>query len=130
MSEEIKHTFITGVPDQKAVPHILSPAVVYNGLVFCSGQVRPLVFLNSTDPLVQTPIDASGKVVDGGIKEMTTQCVRNLEKVLHHAGSSLKKVVKVTVFLDDMDDFAEMNEAYEKVRGAGSADWLQLTCVL
>jgi 2-iminobutanoate/2-iminopropanoate deaminase len=49
---------------------------------------------------------------------MTTQCVRNLEQVLVHAGSSLKKVLKVTVFLDDMDDFDEMNKAYEKVSGA------------
>jgi enamine deaminase RidA (YjgF/YER057c/UK114 family) len=54
-------------------------------------------------------------VVEGGIKELTTQCVRNLEQVLHHAGSDLGKVIKVQVFLKDMADFAEMNEVYETV---------------
>lgn len=64
----------------------------------------------------QTPRDANGDVVPGDIQALTTQCVRNLEQVLIHAGSSLKKVLKVNVFLDDMDDFDEMNKAYEKVR--------------
>ena len=75
-----------------------SQAVVAGGLVFASGQI-PL------DP-------ATGEFVEGGIAEQTEQVLRNLSKVLEAAGSSLSLVVKTTVFLADMNDFAAMNEAY------------------
>ncbi|KAF8807369.1 Endoribonuclease L-PSP [Phlegmacium glaucopus] len=80
--------------------HILSHATKVPGLIFLSGQV---------------PADKSGKIVEGGIKEHTAQCIKNLGNVLEAAGSSWEKVVKVNVYLKDMDNFSAMNEVYEKL---------------
>ncbi len=75
-----------------------SQAVVAGGFVYCSGQI---------------PIDpATGQFVEGGVREQTAQVLRNLSGVLEAAGSSLGRVVKTTVFLADMGDFAEMNGVY------------------
>jgi 2-iminobutanoate/2-iminopropanoate deaminase len=75
-----------------------SQAVVAGGFVYISGQI---------------PIDpATGQFVEGGVREQTAQVLRNLSKVLEAAGSSLARVVKTTVFLADMNDFAAMNEVY------------------
>ena len=75
-----------------------SQAIRANGLVFCSGQI---------------PIDpATGAFVAGGIGEQTEQVLKNLSAVLEAAGSSLERVVKTTVFLADMNEFAAMNEVY------------------
>ena len=61
----------------------------------------------------QIPLDpATGQMVEGGIQEQTRQALQNLKAVLEEAGSSLKRVVKTTVFLQDMGDFKAMNEIY------------------
>lgn len=61
----------------------------------------------------QIPIDpATGKVVEGGIEEATARCLENVKGILEEAGSSLDKVVKTTVLLKDIGDFAKMNEVY------------------
>ena len=61
----------------------------------------------------QIPLDPkSGSLVNGSIKEQTHQALENLKAVLQAAGSSLDKVVKATVFLQNMADFAAMNEVY------------------
>ncbi|KAG2198783.1 endoribonuclease L-PSP [Mucor mucedo] len=73
-------------------------AVKANGFVYTSGQV-------AIDP-------ATAKVIDGGVQDQTKQVLLNLTEVLKAAGSSLEKVVKTTVFLRDMNDFAAMNEIY------------------
>jgi 2-iminobutanoate/2-iminopropanoate deaminase len=71
---------------------------VAGGFVYASGQI---------------PIDPkTGQFVEGGVREQTAQVLRNLSAVLEAAGSSLGRVVKTTVFLADMSDFAEMNEVY------------------
>ncbi|KAI9474002.1 MAG: endoribonuclease L-PSP [Benjaminiella poitrasii] len=75
-----------------------SQAIKVNGLVYTSGQV-------AINP-------ATGKVIEGGIKEQTQQVFLNLGEVLKTAGSSFDKVIKTTVFLRDMNDFAAMNEVY------------------
>ena len=75
-----------------------SQAIKANGFVFASGQI-PL------DP-------ATMQIVEGGIREQTERVMNNLEAVLQAAGSSLEGVVKTTVFLKDLTDFAEMNEVY------------------
>jgi 2-iminobutanoate/2-iminopropanoate deaminase len=62
----------------------------------------------------QIPLDLQGNMVAGGIKEQTGQVIQNLVAVLTNAGSSLDKVVKATVYLKDLNDFAGMNEAYAK----------------
>jgi 2-iminobutanoate/2-iminopropanoate deaminase len=77
-----------------------SQAIVGPGLVYTSGQVG---------------MDArSGELVDGGVPEQTAQCLANLAAVLAAAGSSLDRVLKTTVYLTDMADFAAMNAVYEK----------------
>jgi reactive intermediate/imine deaminase len=80
--------------------HILSHATKVPGLIFLSGQ---------------TPVGSDGKVVEGGIQEHTAQCINNLGEVLKASGSSWEKVVKVNVYLKNMDDFKSMNEVYEKL---------------
>lgn len=62
----------------------------------------------------QIPLDRQGKMVEGGIEEQTEQVIQNLIAVLAQGGSSLEKVVKATVFLKDLNDFAGMNEVYAK----------------
>ncbi|KAK5055217.1 hypothetical protein LTR84_012966 [Exophiala bonariae] len=81
------------------MPHIFPQAVVTtNGFVFCSGSI-------AMDPKTL-------KVIDGDIQAHTHQVIRNLSAVLEAAGSSLKKIVKINIFLDDMDNFNKMNEVY------------------
>jgi len=80
--------------------HILSHATKVHGLIFLSGS---------------TPVGKDGKVVEGGIKEHTAQCISNLGNVLQAAGSSWQQVVKVNVYLKDMDNFSAMNEVYEQL---------------
>jgi len=74
-------------------------AVVIGNLIYTAGQI---------------PLDKQGQMVVGGIKEQTEQAIQNLIAVLTQGGSSLDKVVKATVFLKDLNDFASMNEVYAK----------------
>jgi 2-iminobutanoate/2-iminopropanoate deaminase len=71
--------------------------IVVNGMFYSSGQI---------------PLTAAGEFVDGDIVAQTNQVFENLKAVLAAAGSSLDKVVKTTVFLSDMNNFAAMNEIY------------------
>ena len=75
-----------------------SQAVVANGWVFLSGQI-PL------DP-------ATNQIITGDIAAQTERVLENLKSVLEAAGSSLERVVKTTVYLKDMGEFAKMNEVY------------------
>src|SRR5487761_220859 len=77
-----------------------SQAVKANGFVFVSGQV-------AFDP-------ATGQLVENEIVRQTERVMENLKAILEAAGSSMHKVVKTTVFLKDMNEFAAMNEAYGK----------------
>lgn len=75
-----------------------SQAIKVGELVFVSGQL---------------PIDpATGAIAEGGIKELTRQSLTNMKAILEEAGTSMANVVKTTVFLADMNDFAAMNEVY------------------
>ncbi|EHO68681.1 RidA family protein [Segatella maculosa] len=75
-----------------------SQAIEVNGFVFASGQI---------------PIDPkTGNFVEGGIKEQTAQALTNAGNILKEAGTDLAHVVKTTVYLADMADFAAMNEVY------------------
>ncbi|MFO8172673.1 MAG: RidA family protein [Gemmatimonadota bacterium] len=77
-----------------------SQAVAVDGWMFCSGQI---------------PMDpASGELVGGDIAPQTDRVLKNLTAVLEAAGASLSNVVKTTVFLEDMADFAGMNEVYAR----------------
>lgn len=75
-----------------------SQAIEVNGFVFASGQI---------------PIDpATGSFVEGRVKEQTRQALTNASQILQEAGTDLSHVVKTTVYLADMADFAAMNEVY------------------
>jgi len=71
----------------------------------------------ATDDLVftagQIPLKPDGEAVDGGVTEQTRRALENVGAVLGAGGSSLDDAVKVTVFLDDIGDFDEMNSVYE-----------------
>ncbi|MFF5997076.1 RidA family protein [Lysinibacillus sp. KU-BSD001] len=71
--------------------------IIVNNMFYSSGQI---------------PLTAQGELVEGDIKEQTNQVFENLKAVLAAAGTSLDQVVKTTVFMKDMNDFAHMNEVY------------------
>jgi len=77
-----------------------SQAIKANGFIFCSGQV-------AIDP-------ASQQVMAGDVAAQTDRVLRNLSAILEAAGSGLGKVVKSTVFLKNMNDFAAMNTVYAR----------------
>ena len=76
-----------------------SQATVVERWLFTSGQI---------------PLTAAGELVDGDIEAQTEQVFRNLEAVLAAAGKSLADVVKTTVFVKDLNDFARLNAVYER----------------
>ena len=75
-----------------------SAAVKANGFVFLSGQI-------ALDPMTQ-------QIVEGDVTVQTERVLENLKAIVEAAGSSIQRVVKTTVFLADMNDFAAMNEVY------------------
>ena len=75
-----------------------SQAVRVGGFIYTAGQI----------PLVPE----TGKLVDGGIETQTRQVMQNLNSVLEAAGSSLQNVVKTTIFVTNLADFAKINEVY------------------
>jgi 2-iminobutanoate/2-iminopropanoate deaminase len=81
-----------------------SQALRAGGFLFTAGQV-------GFDP-------TTGELVDGGIAEQTRQVLQNIRAILEAGGSGLAQVVKTTVFLVDMADFAAMNEVYAEAFGA------------
>lgn len=77
-----------------------SQAIEVNGLIFTSGQL----------PI----IPESGELINDDIKKATARSLENIKEILQVAGSSLDKVVKVNIFLKDMNDFSSVNEVYSK----------------
>src|SRR5690554_4357093 len=77
-------------------------AIRFGDLLFTSGQI---------------PLKASGELVSGGIKEQTQQVMNNLQAVLAAEGTSFSNLIKVTVFLKDMNHFTEFNEIYSGCLG-------------
>lgn len=94
MKKEIKTT---------AAPKAIGPysqAIEANGFIFVSGQI---------------PINPeTGELIKGPIEKQTEQVLKNISAILEKAGSSLDKVVKATVYLSDLKDYAKMNEIYSK----------------
>lgn len=75
-----------------------SQAIEVNGTVYVSGQL---------------PINpATGQYAEGGIKELTAQSLTNIKHILEQTGMTMNNIVKTSVFLADINDFAEMNEVY------------------
>ncbi len=87
--------------ETKNAPEALGPysqAVSINGFLFLSGQI-------GIDPAI-------GKVVEGGVSEQTKQIFSNIKNILAEAGRTLDDIIKVTVFLKNMDDFSLVNSIY------------------
>ena len=77
-----------------------SQAIEFNGMIFTSGMI---------------PINPdNGELVTGDIKEQAKQAIGNLVALLNESGSSVDKVIKTTVFIKNMDDFAKVNEVYSE----------------
>lgn len=79
-----------------------SQAVMVGNMLYASGQI---------------PLDADGRLVEGGIEEQTHQVLRNMGAVLEAAGGSYRNVVKTTLFIKDMSQFATINEIYASYFG-------------
>ena len=97
------------VVSTKDAPQAIGPysqATKANGFVFTSGQI-------AIDPSTQ-------QVITGDIAAQTERVLRNLSEILEAAGSGLGKVVRATVFLKNMDDFAAMNAVYGKYFGSSA----------
>lgn len=90
----MKAVYTTGAP---AAIGPYSQGMIVNNLFYSSGQI---------------PLRADGTLVNGDIKIQTKQVLNNITAILEEAGASLNSVIKTTVFLTDMTDFAEMNEVY------------------
>ena len=80
-----------------------SQAIEHGGMIYVSGQL---------------PIDpATGKFAEGGTKELTRQSMNNISAILEAAGSGMNKVVKTTIFVQDLGEFGAINEAYAEFFG-------------
>ncbi len=80
-----------------------SQAIEHGGMIYVSGQL---------------PIDpATGKFAEGGTKELTRQSMNNTSAILEAAGSGMNKVVKTTIFVQDLGEFGAINEAYAEFFG-------------
>jgi 2-iminobutanoate/2-iminopropanoate deaminase len=97
---------IISTPHAPAAIGPYSQAIVSNGFAFLSGQI-PL------DPV-------SGQVIEGDIADQTLRVLENLKAVLEGCASSLDRVVKTTVYLTDMREFARMNEVYARYFSANA----------
>jgi 2-iminobutanoate/2-iminopropanoate deaminase len=94
---------IIQTPNAPAAIGPYSQAIAIGDLLFTSGQI---------------PLRADGTLNDGDITAQTTQVLANLQAVIEAAGASLDKVVKTTVFMKDLDDFAAMNKVYGDTFGS------------
>ena len=90
---------IIETPDAPAAIGPYSQAVKFGSMLITSGQI---------------PLTPAGELVTGGVAEQTGQVMENLKAVLAAAGTDLSRVVKTTVFLADMNEFAAMNAVYEQ----------------
>jgi 2-iminobutanoate/2-iminopropanoate deaminase len=80
-----------------------SPAVVHNGLIFVSGQL---------------PWNhATGEIETGSIEKQTELALRNVETILHAAGSDLNHVLQMTIYVSEMDDWDKVNEVCKRILG-------------
>ena len=107
-AEKVVHLQPKTIENMKAISTTKAPAAIgpysqaikVGNLVYTSGQI---------------PIDpATGVFVEGGIKEQTRQSLTNVKAILEEAGLTMKNVVKTTVFMADMNDFADMNAVYSE----------------
>ncbi|MDA4111109.1 MAG: RidA family protein [Thaumarchaeota archaeon] len=85
-------------PGPPGIPASYSHGLAWRDLLFISGQVA---------------YGPDGKVIRGGVAEQTRQALENMKKICEEGGTSIRNVVKVTVYMTDIGDFAEMNRVYK-----------------
>ena len=90
-------------PNAPAPAGHYSQAVVYNGLIFVAGQL-------AIDP-------ETGARLTGSIEEQTEQCLKNIGQILKAAGSDLTRVLKMTLYISDIELWSAVNEVYARVMG-------------
>jgi 2-iminobutanoate/2-iminopropanoate deaminase len=96
----LKKIYLPNIPEPKG--HY-SSAVVHNGLIFVSGQL---------------PMNhATGEMETGSIETQTEIALRNVEAILTAAGSDLHRVLQMTIYVSEMDDWDKVNEVYKRVLG-------------
>jgi 2-iminobutanoate/2-iminopropanoate deaminase len=95
----MKEIYFPGVPKPKG--HY-APAIIHNDLVYVSGQL---------------PLDEKGEAQLGTIEEQTALCLKNLETVLRLSGTDMNHIVKVSVFIADISNWARFNDTYAKIMG-------------
>jgi 2-iminobutanoate/2-iminopropanoate deaminase len=94
---------LVATPNAPAAIGPYSQAVVHGGIVYCSGQI---------------PLDPeTGAMIDGDVGQQTRQVLKNLDAVLHAAGTGRSRVIRTTVYLRDMADFTAMNLIYAEFFG-------------
>lgn len=93
---------IISIPNAPAAIGPYSQAMVVGDIIYTSGQIA---------------LKPDGSFLDGDITLQTIQVLENLKNILESENSSLKKVIKTTVFLSDMDNFAKLNEVYAQYFG-------------
>jgi len=104
MSNPKSHILKTAVQTPLApppMPGILSQAIISGNTVYCSGSL-------GIDP-------KTGRLVSPSISERTTQALENLKNVLEAAGSGLDNIVETTIYITNMEEYAAVNKAYERV---------------
>ena len=89
-------------PDAPMPKGHYSPAIVHNGLVYVSGQL---------------PINEAGIPQLGSIEEETTQCMKNIEALLELSGSNLQHIIKVNVFIAEINNWQKFNDIFAKIMG-------------
>lgn len=93
----MSHTPIA-TPDAPAAIGPYSQAIVHNGIIYCSGQI---------------PLDPeTGEMKGDSIEEQTHQVMKNLQAVLEAAGSGLSGIIRTTIYLQNLENFAKVNEVY------------------
>lgn len=90
------------LPDVPEPKGHYSPAVEHNGLIFVSGQL---------------PYHATGEVETGAIEAQTELALRNVETILHAAGSDLNHVLQMTIYISEIELWAQVNEVYKRILG-------------
>jgi 2-iminobutanoate/2-iminopropanoate deaminase len=90
-------------PDTMPVPKgHYTPAIVHQGVVYISGQL---------------PFDEAGDIITGDFETQARQCLKNMETILKASGSDLSHLIKVNVYISDMDNWALFNNLYKEIMG-------------
>ena len=92
-----------------------APAIIHNGIIYVSGQL---------------PLDANGEAQLGSIEDQTILCMKNIETILKACGSDLDHILKVSVFMADIGNWAKFNETFARIMGSHRPARIVVPCNL